>query len=438
MNINFSKTVGNIKPMHAVNNAPILGAMGDSMFHYVGEAGIPFSRLHDTGGTLGGGRFVDIPNIFRDFSADENDPSSYDFAFTDKLLTLLDGQKAQPFYRLGVTIENAHRIKAYNIYPPKDNAKWARICEKIIAHYNEGWANGYHLGIKYWEIWNEPDNEPIAEDNPMWRGSFEQYLDLYKETALHLKKAFPDIKIGGYASCGFYALFENNVAKTANSTSRTDYFIDCFERFLQFVSEHNLPFDFFSWHSYSDCEKNVAYEKYVREMLSKYGFDNTESILNEWNTGIDKRGTLEDSANISQMMLTMQNSTLDMLMYYDGQVHGDYQGLYNPITHTPFKAYYVFKAFNELYKLKNQVAVCNVPDGMCCVAAGDETAKAIMLTNKSGLERAVTLNTDCENTMYALRINNQTDLGYTEVINHGDSVTVANNETVLLTTNKPQ
>ncbi len=27
--------------------------------------------------------------------------------------------------------------------PPKDFKKWAVICEHIIRHYDENWANGY-------------------------------------------------------------------------------------------------------------------------------------------------------------------------------------------------------------------------------------------------------------------------------------------------------
>ena len=26
-----------------------------------------------------------------------------------------------------------------------------------VRHYNRGWANGHEWGIRYWEIWNEPD-----------------------------------------------------------------------------------------------------------------------------------------------------------------------------------------------------------------------------------------------------------------------------------------
>ena len=90
---------------------------------------------------------------------------------------------------MGVTIENQCYIRAYHIHPPKDFGKWARICEHIIRHYNEGWANGFHFGIVYWEIWNEPDNG-LPGENQMWTGTDEEYFALYDVTAKHLKKCF--------------------------------------------------------------------------------------------------------------------------------------------------------------------------------------------------------------------------------------------------------
>ena len=44
-----------------------------------------------------------------------------------------------------------------DLLPPKDFRKWAQICEHIIRHYNEGWADGHKWDIRYWEIWNEAD-----------------------------------------------------------------------------------------------------------------------------------------------------------------------------------------------------------------------------------------------------------------------------------------
>ena len=86
-----------------------------------------------------------------------------------------------------MTIENYVDIRRYRIDPPKDFGKWARICEHVIRHYNEGWADGFHYGITYWEIWNEPDNGPTVARNQMWTGTAEQYYELYDVTARHLK-----------------------------------------------------------------------------------------------------------------------------------------------------------------------------------------------------------------------------------------------------------
>ena len=142
MTVDFATEVGPVKPVNAVGQPPKTHLIEYHLFHYLTEAGIPYSRLHDVGGAYAQNVFVDIPNLFRDFDADETDPKNYDFTFTDTLLDALEKAKVETYFRLGVTIENYHRIKAYNIYPPKDFAKWARICEHVVAHYNEGWADG--------------------------------------------------------------------------------------------------------------------------------------------------------------------------------------------------------------------------------------------------------------------------------------------------------
>ena len=104
------------------------------------------------------------------------------------------------FYRLGSKIE--HTSKKYGTLPPPDFQKWAEICEHIIRHYTEGWANGYHWDIEYWEIWNEPDlHEPDTpkEFKAAWGGTIEQFHELFRITAKHLKSCFPHLKIGGLA-----------------------------------------------------------------------------------------------------------------------------------------------------------------------------------------------------------------------------------------------
>ena len=392
INVDFDNICGVIKPMHAINNIPTEPTSSDEAYRRLNEANIPYSRLHDTGGQFGGAHYVDTANIFPDFDAEENDPASYDFAFTDVLLKNMTEHNIKPFYRLGTTIENYHKIKAYNIFPPRDFEKWARICEKIIRHYNEGWADGFYMNIEHWEIWNEPDNEPVAEDNPMWRGTKEQYFELYKTASLHLKKCFPNMKIGGYGSCGFYAITDTVVSDTANSSSRVDYFVEFFHDFLDYVRKNKLPLNFFSWHSYAGIAENIRYAQYAKQQLSKHGFPDCPVYLNEWNPGTQNRGTQKDAAAILSMMLALQNTPTDMCMYYNMRLSSAYCGVFNPLNGDVFNAYYAFYMFGRLYSLKNQ-AQCTVNgDNIYAAAAVGENEKGLAVANNNDFSVTMEIN----------------------------------------------
>lgn len=110
------------------------------------------------------------------------------------------------------------------------------------------------------------------------------------------------------------APLDGTFASKANSSPRTEYFIEFFQDFLKYISEpvHKSPFDFFSWHSYGSRD-NCFYADYVRQELDRYGFTKTESILNEWNPGIQRRGMEEDACYILDMLLRLHDKPLDML-----------------------------------------------------------------------------------------------------------------------------
>lgn len=383
--VDFSKSVGRIKPMHAVNNVPCVpyDTNENNLFVKMQEAGIPYSRLHDTGGRYGGSRYVDINNLFPNFEADPEDPASYDFAFTDRLLEEIVKYGMKPFFRLGPTIENFHFIKAYHIYPPADYQKWAKVCEMVIRHYNEGWADGFRYGIQYWEIWNEPDNMPDIKDNPMWKGTIEQFCEFYDTVSVHLKQCFPEISVGGYGSCGFYAISAADYSETANSSSRVDYFIDFLNIFLTYISEHGKVLDFFSWHSYADITENVKYAEYAREKLRKFGFGDAEIFLNEWNPGIEQKGRLKDASNIASGFCLMQKTSTDMCMYYDAQANTLYCGLFDYDSHDIHKAYYAFYAFNELYRLGEEVENSSSAGKVYTCAAKNGQTQALLIVNNN-------------------------------------------------------
>ena len=315
--IDLNKKVKAMKPMHGGGQPPLGGKGFNEFFHYITEAGIPYSRLHDVGGAFASNRFVDIPNIFRNFDADENDAANYDFTFTDFLIKSLYDAGVKPYFRLGITIENQSFIKTYHTDPPKDYEKWARICEHIVAHYIDGWADGFHYDIEYWEIWNEPDNAMKGRPSEMWSGTPEDYYRLYSVAAKHLKARFGDrIKVGGYASCGFYYI-------TATEEKRAKYpdykyYLDFFDGFMKYIKANGSPLDFFSWHSYKDAKTTLVWDKWLHTELEKYGFAGLETHMNEWDPYAKEFGTAHHSAEIAAMMIGMQHGHTDLLCIYDG------------------------------------------------------------------------------------------------------------------------
>ena len=388
LKINFRKKIKPMKPLHGVGQPPFLG-INNSMFHYLEEAGIPYSRLHDVGGPYGGNRFVDVPNIFRDFDADVHDPASYDFVFTDWLIAELMKVHCEPYYRLGITIENNADMKAYRTAPPKDYQKWAEICEHIIAHYNEGWANGFHYNIKYWEIWNEPDGTvpgfPYKAE--LWSGTPEEFYRLYDVAAKHLKKQFPNIKIGGYAATAFRGIL---MSPEEYKGSREELFINFFNGFFDYIKEHHSPIDFFSWHSYNVASKMAILDQYVHEQLEKRGYGDLETHINEWNPWHDVRGTAVHAAQVTACILAMQNGYPSVMNLYDARLGpSPYGALFNPMTYKPFPAYYGLVAFNQLYQLGTQVETVSDTPELYAISASDGKTQRTLIVNLTNAKQEI-------------------------------------------------
>ncbi len=365
--MDFSKKLGPIKPMHSVNNGPAGSRVrGTSNFELYAAAGIPYARNHDASfySGYGGEHTVDVHRIFKRFEADENDPSSYSFESTDQYTTSIIEAGTKVFYRLGASIEHAQK---FGTYPPADFEKWARICEHIIRHYNEGWANGFHYNIEYWEIWNEP--ECGGSHNPCWQGTEEEFYDLFITSVRHLKSCFPNLKIGG----------------PAVSYWNPEYV----RRLLDALSAARLPLDFFSFHAYSRTPGWIADKgRACRELLDEYGYADTEIILNEWNyiTGwsgdawkyscqMEKR--LKGASFTVAAMMLAQDSPIDHFMYYDARPCV-MNGLFDTDTLEPLKGYYVFPMFNELYKIGTEAQSAPDDDLYALSAIGENEAAALV------------------------------------------------------------
>ena len=397
--VDWNAEKGPVKAVNAVGQPPMIGGPANfTMMHYLKEADVPYSRLHDVGGWLGHGLWVDIPNIFPDFSADVDDAKSYDFEFTDALLKALTANGVEPYFRLGVTIENfaGYGYRPRRTMPPTDFAKWARICEHVIRHYNEGWANGFKMNITYWEIWNEPENHPEDDKNPMWRAPFSEYIRFYGVVAPHLKAKFPQLKIGGYGHCGFYAGVGSDHIPAANSSPRMEYFVTCSHQFLKAVKANGWPLDFFSFHSYSAPTEALRQVRFADEHLNEYGFtrERTERHFNEWlpYVGHANLGSAKQAAGVAAELIGLQNGPVDVACIYDARCGvGNYSPLFNPLTYKPHKAYYAFTAFNELRKCGKAVATVSSDKDVWVAAAKGANGAAVMIANDSDEEKPLKL-----------------------------------------------
>lgn len=377
--VDFSRANGSFRPLHGINKGPI--AAGGLIDVTAGQRAlnVPVTRLHDC--HWPNPDVVDIHAIFPDRNANPLAARSYDFQLTDEYINAVRQTGAQIVYRLGESIEHT-TVKRF-VHPPRDFEKWAEICVGIIHHYNDGWANGFHHGIRYWEIWNEPENRPA-----MWSGTDEDYFRLYETAARVIKSKCPKVRVGGPA-VGYSGRFVDGAFIPSSFVTN----------FLARCRRESLPLDFFSWHCYTDDPAElVIRSKALRRLLDASGFPAAESHLNEWNylpgrtwEPLSKSASpsvrqeyyaqmagAPGAAFIAAALIRLQDAPVDMCNLFHGELGGF--GLFNEHG-MPQRNYDALRAFVELLKCPRRVALAEAP---LTLAAGiDERNQhaAILISN---------------------------------------------------------
>jgi len=351
--IDFEKKCGRIKPLNCINGGPRSGGY-NLPFDFTDEfceMGVPVVRTAGSAGEYGLNQYINIHCIFPDPDADETLEESYNFLPTDLYLASIRNTGADILYRLGEGREPYSR-KLY-ARAPKDPEKWARICEHIIMHYNEGWANGFKLNVKLWEIWSAPDSSEC------WADGEREYFELYRITANYLRERFPRIKIGAYGARGFYSL------NRLDATEEMKRYVPFMQRFFAYITAEATaaPLDFFTWACYtSNPEELAMHAKYARNYLDSAGLRRTKSIICEYNT-VDRGGTppaLRDGlpSELLASLIMAQKSPVDMLIYSTSDIYSRENALFSMDDHqTPhrYASFSVMKSFASLYKLGTAV-----------------------------------------------------------------------------------
>jgi len=106
-------------------------------------------------------------------------------------------------------------------YPPRSYEKWGGLVAAHAQHCLERYGAD-EVDAWLWELWNEPDIF-------YWRGTPEQFYELYAVTAAAVRSVLPNAKVGGPAVTGGGVEFLRG--------------------FLQHTSDRGTPLDFVSFHT---------------------------------------------------------------------------------------------------------------------------------------------------------------------------------------------
>src|SRR6185312_6198514 len=172
--VDASSRAGDIRSLQGVSGTPLPGDASHPDYTAGQNAlGVDIVRTHDvdckgTGDLDGAG----VNRVFPDWTKDPNDPASYNFAPTDRAVLSIVHSGAQVEYSLGRSDLRCAGIDANNAPAPAPDL-YAAVAKHVAMHFNDGWANGYHLHIRYWEFWNEPDLIPF------WTGTPQELYALY-------------------------------------------------------------------------------------------------------------------------------------------------------------------------------------------------------------------------------------------------------------------
>jgi len=360
--LDFSKSIGDAPLVYGLARPPSPAFDKWTLGDELRKANVPYLYMHNVGGAYGSGAFVDISNLFPKFDADENDPASYDFMVTDNLMQCMIRNKLAPIFRLGESEEEMARVRRYRTFPPKDAAKWARICEHVIRYYNEGWNNGFRYDIEYWPIWHAPDRSTC------WAGSIDEFVGFYAVAARHLKAKFPDLKIGGAGLSGPV------------------------DAFLGAVRAQGLPLDFLSFEASGDWLRVAARVSEVKAALKRFGLTSAELLPIVQPAG--KTGTLRHAVEILANLAMLANEGVAIAVTGERACAAPhFSPFLEPLTGKWHKAFQSLALFDKMYAYRERAGFANpaAKDGIVVTAVRDQFGgDAALAVNLSGREQPLT------------------------------------------------
>jgi hypothetical protein len=346
-------------------------------------------NVRDAGRQLGPGlvRLDNIYNFYGIVSRMGDGSISYNWERFDVAMDGVRAMGKEPLICLSYMPETMSVTGNTRVAPPAIYDEWAALVQATVAHVNRD----RKLGVKYWEVWNEPDQWGF------WHGSYPDYLKLYDVTVEAALAADPGVLIGGPGTSRFSIdHLEVFLAHEA------EVIADCK---LQIVNCGGGRVDFLSWHEYGQTPESLgAHIREARGALAKYPeFSSVELFITEFN--VLQGGEGDTSANGSTdrvqgaiALLTaiesMQRERLDRAFLFelkDGQGPRSFWGRWGILTNDgqAKPIYYVYKAYQNRPAGMLPVSLRKGPaDGSLGMMAYGSPARATFFLWYTGEERA--------------------------------------------------
>ncbi|MEU6247665.1 glycoside hydrolase [Glycomyces sp. NPDC047010] len=209
----------------------------------------------------------------------------YDFTLLDETYDAITGAGHHVLVELGFTPKDLVPEKAHDVFPvissptvysayehglwsfpPKDYGKWAGLCAATAAHVLERYG-AEEVSTWVWELWNEPDIF-------YWRGTPQQYYDLYTVTAEAIRGVLPDARVGGPSVTGgdagveFLRGFLEHCKRTGTP--------------LDYVSFHTKGSAFTPWRTYGPIGAPAPVQESPSAMKMLFEVDRLLAVMDEF------------------------------------------------------------------------------------------------------------------------------------------------------------
>ncbi|WP_295826854.1 hypothetical protein [uncultured Microbacterium sp.] len=256
------------------------------------EAGVTLVRSFDWVSRLD--TRDDPTSLFPDWSADPDDPASYNFAATDAWVDAVHSIGAEVLFTVASSIPK-------NKLPADDVEVYGRVVEHIVRHYSQGWAGGPATPVRLYEFGDQPDFGPLH-----FAGRPEEFYAMYRAFCEAVHRVDASLTVGG-PSVAF--------SLEADSPYR--------EGFLEFVRENDLPLHFFSFLWFTDGSRDPMDYRYVarelRAVLDDHGFTDTALTLSYWNYLAVPSSTApapEKGAFMAATAIALQDTVIDHAFFF--------------------------------------------------------------------------------------------------------------------------